>query len=99
MPALLSPTGKAMTVDGNTTSALGISSWEIDFFGRIRSLKESALEQYLATEQALRSAQISLMAEVAYAYLTFAADRENLKLSQSTLEARQATVQPDSAPF
>jgi multidrug efflux system outer membrane protein len=70
---------------------LGISSWEIDFFGRIRSLKESSLEQYLATEQALRSAQISLMAEVASVYLTYAADGENLKLAQSTLAARLAT--------
>ena len=70
---------------------LGVSSWEIDFFGRLRSLKASALEQYLATEQTLRSAQIALMAEVALAYLTYAADRENLKLSQSTLAARQAT--------
>lgn len=70
---------------------LGVSSWEIDFFGRIRSLKDRALEQYLATEQARRSAQISLMAEVTNAYLTLAADRENLKLAQSTLEAQQTT--------
>ena len=69
----------------------GISSWEIDFFGRLRSLKASALEQYLATGQALRSAQISLMAEVASVYLAYAADGENLKLAQSTLEARLAT--------
>ena len=68
----------------------GISSWEIDFFGRLRSLKASALEQYLATAQALRSVQISLMAEVASGYLAYAADGENLKLAQLTLEARQA---------
>ena len=37
---------------------LGITSWEIDFFGRIRSLKDQALEEYLATDQARRSAQI-----------------------------------------
>ena len=40
---------------------LGISSWEIDFFGRIRSLKDRALEEYLATDQARRSAQILLV--------------------------------------
>ena len=57
---------------------LGISSWEIDFFGRIRSLKDKALEEYFATEQARRSAQILLVSEVANAYLTLAADRENL---------------------
>ncbi len=69
---------------------LGISSWEVDFFGRIRSLGKKALEEYFATEQARRSAQILLVSEVAYAYLTLAADRENLKLAQSTLESQQA---------
>ena len=69
---------------------LGITSWEIDFFGRIRSLKDQALEEYLATEQARRSAQILLVSEVARVYLTLAADRENLKLAESTLETQQA---------
>jgi outer membrane protein, multidrug efflux system len=69
---------------------LGISSWEIDFFGRIRSLSKRALEEYFATEQARRSAQILLISEVASAYLILAADRENLKLAQSTLESQQA---------
>ena len=69
---------------------LGISSWELDFFGRIRSLNQQALEQYFATEQGRRSAQILLLSEVADAYLTLAADRENLKLAQSTLKSQQA---------
>jgi outer membrane protein, multidrug efflux system len=69
---------------------LGISAWELDFFGRIRSLGKKALEEYFATEQARRSAQILLVSEVANAYLTLAADRENLKLAQSTLESQQA---------
>jgi len=69
---------------------LGISSWEIDFFGRIRSLGKRALEEYFATAQARRSAQILLVSEVASAYLTLAADREKLKLAQSTLESQQA---------
>jgi outer membrane protein, multidrug efflux system len=69
----------------------GVTSWELDFFGRLRSLKDRALEQYLATEQAGRSVQISLVAEVANAYLTFAADGESLKLAQSTLDAQEAT--------
>ena len=68
---------------------LGITAWEIDFFGRIRSLKQRALEQYLATEEARRSAQISLVSEVARVYLALAADRENLKLAQSTLRTQQ----------
>jgi outer membrane protein, multidrug efflux system len=69
---------------------LGLSSWEVDFFGRIRSLSKSALEEYFATDQARRSAQILLVSEVANAYLTLAADRENLKLAQSTLKAQEA---------
>lgn len=68
---------------------LGISAWEIDFFGRIRSLKDEALEEYLATEEARRSARIALVSEVARAYLTLAADREGLDLARSTLETQQ----------
>jgi multidrug efflux system outer membrane protein len=90
MPADISGTDHSMTVEEYGVN-LGISSWEIDFFGRIRSLKKKALEEYLATEQARRSAQISLVAEVANAYLTLAADRESLKLTESTLNAQQAS--------
>ena len=69
---------------------LGITSWEIDFFGRIRSLKEQALQEYLATEQARSSVQITLISEVARVYLTLAADMENLNLARSTLESQQS---------
>jgi outer membrane protein, multidrug efflux system len=70
---------------------LGISSYELDLFGRVRSLKDQALEQYLATEQARRSVQISLVAEVAVNYLTLSADRERLRLAQETLTSQQAS--------
>jgi multidrug efflux system outer membrane protein len=88
VPADVSPTGSSYTTEYYNVS-LGVYSWEIDFFGRIRSLKERALEEYFATEEARRSAQILLVSEVASAYLTLAADREALKLSQSTLETQQ----------
>jgi multidrug efflux system outer membrane protein len=68
---------------------LGIASWEIDFFGHIKSLKDQALEEYLATDEARRSAQIALVSEVARVYLALAADREILKLARSTLETQQ----------
>ncbi|PJB78801.1 MAG: multidrug transporter [Acidobacteria bacterium CG_4_9_14_3_um_filter_49_7] len=68
---------------------LGITSWELDFFGRVRSLKNQALQQYLSTEYARRSAQIALVAEVARTYLTLASDQENLKLAQSTYETQR----------
>jgi multidrug efflux system outer membrane protein len=92
VPGILSGTGQAATVELYNVH-LGISAWELDLFGRIRSLKDAALEQYLATEQARVSAQISLVAEVANTYLTLAADRENLKLARSTLAAQQATYE------
>jgi multidrug efflux system outer membrane protein len=90
IPADLSTTGYAMVAEQYSVN-LGITSWEIDFFGRIRSLKDKALEEYLATEDARRSAQISLVSAVAQAYLTLAADRENLKLVASTLEAQETS--------
>jgi len=89
VPADLSGIGKPMTVE-QYGADLGLSSWEIDFFGRIRSLADRALEEYLATEQARRSTQVLLVSEVANAYLTLAADRETLKLAGTTLETQQA---------
>jgi len=68
---------------------LGAVAWEIDLFGRIRSLKDKALEEYLATEQARRGAQILLVSAVANAYLTEAADREGLALTERTLQANK----------
>lgn len=92
LPGDVSGTGKSMTAEQYGVE-LGVVSWEIDFFGRIRSLKDQALEEYLATEQARRSAQILLVSEVASAYLTLAADGESLKLAQSTLDSQQAAYE------
>ncbi|MBP8981010.1 MAG: efflux transporter outer membrane subunit [Syntrophobacterales bacterium] len=88
VPADLSYTGQETTSQQYSVN-FGVSSWEIDFFGRIRSLKDRALEEYLATGQARRSAQILLVSAVANAYLTLAADRESLKLTASTLAAQE----------
>jgi outer membrane protein, multidrug efflux system len=87
VPADLLTTGSAMTAEQYSVN-LGILAWEIDFFGRIRSLKDRALEEYLATEEARRSVQILIVSGVANAYLTLAADRENLKLAKTTLETQ-----------
>ncbi len=89
-PADLTTTGVESTYEQYSVN-LGIIAWEIDFFGRIRSLKEQAFEQYLATDQARLSTQILLISSVAGAYFTLAADREALKLSISTLEAQETT--------
>ena len=72
---------------------LGITSWEIDFFGRIAALKEQALAQFLATEEARKAAQISLVSTVASGWLTLVADEELLDLSRRTLRTREESVQ------
>ncbi len=90
VPADLSSTGSAMTAEQYTVN-LGITSWEIDFFGRIRSLKDRALEEYLATDEVRRGAQILLVSSVAQAYLALAADREALKLVAATLETQETS--------
>lgn len=72
---------------------LGVLSWEIDFFGRIRSLKDRALQEYLASEQARRGAQTLLVSAVANAYLGLAADRENLALAETTLQTQKAAYE------
>ncbi len=72
---------------------LGILSWELDFFGRIRSLEEEALESYLATEQARRSTQILLISNIAQAYLALAADRETLALAQDTYDTQKESYE------
>lgn len=69
---------------------IGFTSYELDFFGRIRSLQHAALEQYLGYAETRRSAQLSLVAEVANAYLTLRADRRLLQLTRDTLASQQA---------
>ena len=90
IPASLSSTGQPVT-SHRYSVGLGFSAYEIDLFGRIRSLKEQALEQFFATEEARRSVQISLVAEVANDYLTLAADKEHLKVAQDTFESQQVS--------
>jgi len=88
IPADLSSTGSAYTAERYDVN-LGIASWEIDFFGRIRNLKDAALEQYLATEEARRSAQIMLVSSIAQVYMALAADKEAFQLVTSTLKTQE----------
>lgn len=84
LPGDLSQSGEA-TTSGQYSATVG-TSWEADFFGRLRSLNEQALEQYFASEEAQRSTQISLVASVASAYLTLQADQQLLQLTRDTLD-------------
>jgi multidrug efflux system outer membrane protein len=90
IPAKETDDGVAKTSTAYSVN-LGTSSWELDLFGRIRSLKAAALEQYLATQHARRAAQISLVAAVASDWLALAADTESLQLARDTLDAQQAS--------
>jgi len=91
VPEEMSSGGDAETIAQYTLS-LGSTAWELDLFGRIRSLKQQALEQYLATEQARLATQISLVAAVTNGYLNLAADEENLRLARATLAVQQEMV-------
>jgi multidrug efflux system outer membrane protein len=75
-PPALGLRGGISGIDRQWAAGLGVTAFELDFFGRVRSLEEAALQEYLATEEARRAAHIALVAEVARTYLTLAGDRE-----------------------
>ena len=92
IPAYLSPTGKSLVSDAYNVG-VNLSSFELDFFGRVKNLSQAALDLYLATDEALQAAQISLVAEVAKAYFTERAFAEQYALAQQTLTGRDKTYQ------
>ncbi len=88
--------GSRAPVAGSTVTSyqvgLALTSWEIDFFGRIASLSEAALAQYLASEEGRKAAQISLVAAVANTWLALIADDELLAITEQTLASRQESL-------
>ena len=88
--------GAAGTTTGGATiryfeAGVGFTSYELDLFGRIRSLSHAALERYLSSAETRRSAQLSLIAEVVSAYLAVLADETILKVTRKTLESQTAS--------
>ncbi len=82
--------GNAAFVQGQTYRAeLGVAAYELDLFGRVRNLTQAQLRTYLAQEEAARSAQLSLVAEVANAWLTLQADRELQRIAEAALGNRE----------
>ncbi len=71
------------------TAGLSVVGYELDLFGRVRSLSDVALEQFFATEEARKAAQISLIAAVANLYYTVLADDEQLEVTRKTLVTRE----------
>ncbi|MBV7535879.1 efflux transporter outer membrane subunit [Duganella sp. sic0402] len=89
-PAFLSSSGQS-TIGKRYDVGISVSSFELDFFGRVKSLNDAALASYLATEEARQAAQIALVAQVAQAYYTERAYAEQYTLAQQTYEARART--------
>ncbi|MCA9784313.1 MAG: TolC family protein, partial [Candidatus Cloacimonetes bacterium] len=85
-PADLSSSGSVSFSEQYSVQA-GISSWELDLFGRLRSLKNEALENYFATREGERAARLGLVAAVGQAWLGLAASQEQLQLARETEEA------------
>ncbi len=75
--------GGSTTVSAN----LSVPSWELDLFGRIRSLSDAAQQRYFASEAAARATRLALLSDIADAWLTYAADRSLLTLAQSTMDS------------
>ena len=72
-------------------AGVGFTSYEIDFFGKIRSLNHEALERYLSSEETRRSTQLTLIAQVVSAYLAVLADETILKVTRETLQSQTAS--------
>ncbi|MDO9280014.1 MAG: efflux transporter outer membrane subunit [Polaromonas sp.] len=87
------------SITSTYTAGLAMTSYELDFFGRVASLKDAALALYLASEEGRKTTQISLIAAVANAYLSLLADQESLAITQQTLDSRVASLQLSQLRF
>ena len=79
-------------LSGSYTAGISLPSFEIDLFGRLRSLTHAQFEQYLATEAGARSTRLTLVADVADAWLNYATDSSLLLVAQETLKSAQESV-------
>lgn len=86
------PNGGDDTVTRQYSAGVGITNFELDLFGRVRSLNRAALQRYFSTADARDSVQISLIAEVANAYLNYAGDLELLRLAQETYQSQEQSL-------
>jgi multidrug efflux system outer membrane protein len=90
MPGDLNMSGEP-AISSQYSATFGVS-WELDLFGRLRSLREQALEEFFASEAAQRSTQISLIASVANAWLTLQADQALLQVTRDTLKTYEESL-------
>jgi multidrug efflux system outer membrane protein len=85
-------TGSGKSYSSQYTATLGVTSYELDLFGRVKNLSDQALETYLAQDETRRSAVLSLISSVAQAYMTLLADQQLLDLTQETVKTYQETL-------
>jgi multidrug efflux system outer membrane protein len=97
-PANLSPSARRLVLH-DYSAGIGLSSYELDFFGRLRNLRDAALQRYLSSAQAHRSNQISLIAQVTGAYFAWIADQGHLSLARTTLNAQQSSYDLNQRRF
>jgi multidrug efflux system outer membrane protein len=88
----LNTSGQSMTTNSYQVG-LGISSYELDFFGRITSLKNETLEQYLASEEALKAAQMTLISTLANQYYAYLSLKEQYDLAVKTYDSAEQSYQ------
>ncbi|APW43541.1 efflux transporter outer membrane subunit [Rhodoferax saidenbachensis] len=79
-------------ITSSYSAGFSVTAYELDFFGRVRALSQAAQAQLLATEEARKTVQISLVASVANTYLTLLADDELLRVTRETLKTRQDSM-------
>ncbi|WP_267124582.1 TolC family protein, partial [Xanthomonas sacchari] len=80
-------------VSTSDTLQVGLSSWQLDLFGQLRSLKQEALQDWLSSAENQRNVRLTLVAQVAAAWLTVGADQAQLALAQQTLDSQAQTLQ------
>lgn len=92
-------TGNSSNNSTTYRAGLGLTGYEIDFWGRVANLKDKALQSFFATQSARSTVQISLVSQIAQTYLALAFDQEQLKLAQQTLVAQQQSLDLNQKQF
>lgn len=98
VPGDLNATGVS-ALGSEYRAEVGLSNWELDLWGRVRNLKESALERWLATEAGHRSAELALIAQVADGYIGLREFDERLQRARHTVETREESQRIFSRRF
>ena len=93
------PSSDGESISSAYTAGLAMASWELDFFGRVASLKDAALAQFLATQEARNAVQTSLIASVVSTWLSLQTNNELLALTQRTLATRQDSLRLNRMRF